>query len=128
MLVTSTSSYGLVNNVNHEQPCWMIEIPELLSVNYLCIDDVSDSFLEQSNNHESRNMQWNITSIFTRKYTSLLFSTFHTSSSVNIVPPNKASEWVSKALPQINLLEASYVPHKDMPLLRWMEDTLHCLF
>ena len=95
----------------------MLVIQESLSINCLCVDDVCGSFFEWCKYNESRNIQWNTSFIFTRRYTSLLFDSLNKNIPYDIVPIKKLQGWVVASMPHVNLFEATFVPGNRTTML-----------
>ena len=110
VLVTSAQKCAFEHDENNETKTRMINVQESLLINCLCIDDVSGSLFEWCKNSENRSIQWNITSVFTRAYTSLVFDSLNTNTTFSVVPIIKLQEWITVTVPQINLFEATFVP------------------
>ena len=106
----------------------MLAIQESLSINCLFIDDICGSLFGWCKNNESRNIQWNTSSIFTRRYTSLLFESLNNSIPYDIVPIRKLQAWIVTSMPHINLFEAIFVPGNKTIMLEWLENILCYLF
>ena len=95
----------------------MLTIQESLSIDSLCIDDMCGSLFEWCKNNESRNIQWNTSSIFTRRYTSLIFESLNKNIPYDIVPIKKIQAWVVTSMPHVNLFEATFVPGNRTTML-----------
>ena len=128
VLVTSTHQPVNTRNSSKESLLRMLAILESLSINYLSIDDICGSLFEWCKNNESRNIQWNTSSIFTRRYTSLLFDSLNKSIPYDIVPVRKLQDWIVTSMPRINLFEAIFVPGNKTTMLEWVDNILCCLF
>ena len=128
VLVTSTDQGDDTYNISKETQFLMINVQELISVSFVCVNDVCGSLFKWCRNHESRHIQWNVISIFTRRYTSLLFGLLHKNESFNVVPLEKLHEWIMASSPQINVFEATFVPYNNTTMPQWLESTHHYLF
>ena len=94
----------------------------------MCIDDLCGSLFEWCTNNESRTIQWNTSSIFTRRYTSLLFESLNKNIRYDIVPIRKLQAFVVTSIPHINLFEAIFVPGNKTTMLEWLDNILYCIF
>ena len=115
-------------NSSNETLFRMLAIQESLSINCLCIDDICGSLFEWCKNNESRNIQWNTSSIFTRRYTFLLLESLNKNIPYNIVPIRKLEAWVVTSIPHVNLFEAIFVLGNKTTMLEWLDNILCFLF
>ena len=76
-VVTSTHHPMNTSNTSKETLFRMLAIQESLSISWLCIDDICGYLFEWCRNNKSRNIQWNTSSVFTRRCTSLIFESFN---------------------------------------------------
>ena len=128
VLVTSTYRPMNTRNSSKELLFRMLAIQESLSINCLCIDDICGSLFEWCKNNESRNIQWNTSSIFTRRYTFLLLESLNKNIPYNIVPIRKLEAWVVTSIPHVNLFEAIFVLGNKTTMLEWLDNILCFLF
>ena len=128
ILVTSAHQPLNTSNTSKDKLFRMLAIQESLFINCLCIDDMCCSLFEWCRNNESRNIQWNTSSISTRRYTSLLFESLNKNIPYDIVPIRKLQAWVVTSMPHINLFEAIFVPGNKTTMLEWVDNILCCLF
>ena len=117
VLVTSTHQPVNTRDSSKETLFRILAIQESLSINCLCIDDICESLFEWCKNNESRNIQWNTSSIFTRRYTSLIFESLNKNIPYDIVPIKKIQAWVVTSMPHVNLFEATFVPGNRTTML-----------
>ena len=94
----------------------------------MCIDDICGYLSEWCRNNKSRNIQWNTSSVFTRRCTSLIFESFNKNKPYDIVPIKKLQAWVVTLMPRVNLFEATFVPDNKTTMLQWLDNILCCLF
>ena len=94
VLVTSIHQPANTRNSSKKIFLRLLAIKESLSINYLCIDDMCGSLFEWCKNDESRNIQCNTNSIFTRRYTSLLFELLNKDIPYDIIPIKNLQSWV----------------------------------
>ena len=116
------------SNTSKEYCFRMLTIQESLSINCLCIDNICGSLFEWCKNNECRNTQWNTSSIFTRRYTSLIFESLNKNAPYNIVPIKKLQASVVTSMPHVNLFEATFVSGNKTIMLQSLDNILCCLF
>ena len=124
VLVTSINCCNLPRNDHLEQPTKMLGIQESLTVNCLCIDDISGSLYEWCRNHESRSIQWNTTALFLQGSDSQLFHSLHPNSKFSILAARDLSAWIIASAPYTNLLEATFIPTEEQSVLQWVQKLL----
>lgn len=117
VLVTSTHQPVNTRNSSDEILFRMLVIQESLSIICLCIDDIYGSLFEWCKNNESRNIQWNTSSIFTTRCAFLLFESLNKNTSYDIVPIKKVQAWVVISMLHVNLFEAIFVPGNKTTML-----------
>ena len=106
------------SNTSKEKMFQILDIQELLTINYLCIDDICSSLFEWCRNNESQNIQWNTTFIFTSRYTFLIFKSLNKNIPYDIVPIKKLQAWVDASIPHVDLFEATFVPGNKTTILQ----------
>ena len=127
VLVTSSHAVASMPTNNKEPLFRMIDVQKLLSINCLCIDDVCGSMYEWCGKNETSNIQWNVSSLFSRKFTSLLFAALHSNATYTTIPINSINVWITESLLVYNLLETTFVPDNTMTLLQWLHIMLKIL-
>ena len=128
VLVILTHQPVNTRNSSKESLLRILAILESLSINYLSIDDICGSLFEWCKNNESRNIKWNTSSIFTRRYTSLIFESLNKNTLYDIDPIKKLHAWVVISMPPVNLFEATFVPGNRNTILEWLNNILCWLF